>query len=523
MVIPIGDENPRAANPVVSWGYAAALGLAYLAAASGAWPVSHGPAFFLSPLLAPDPVSLVWSILAIVIFADNVEDRIGPGYMACLLVGAGWIGAASRELVPWAGAAGPFGRAFAGTREAGAPSAAVAVAVAYAVLFPLHQIRFFHVFGGRRRRTLLNMFDDRPSMPSTFYLNASTGIFLWGLGILAAAIAGPRTSGDLLAACLAAAGGFGTGIAIRTKFGHPAFPAEIEAPAQIWRGSASAPESPAPRYVAPKPFALPKPFEPRGWAVLRETDELFDVGRLGRIVAKATGEVVADATRRIRQTRGVLARGLSAGRAQGLARELAENGIPAFAVDEAATGGLPQAQNALSCGCGSGGLEFDLEGGRKAAVNWGDVAMIAAARIDQIDTQASLAPGAVDPLHSPAVTLRERITQTTLIDVVTHRPPARLRVARQEASFGGGSDASSAGFRQFAGSVVKYRGATPVNKGVSVIAGRGAWGYLAFQIPAAYEEYLWWLLQVIRHRSGAAQPQPEAPGGPPAPSTSYLE
>jgi hypothetical protein len=176
---------------------------------------------------------------------------------------------------------------------------------------------------------------------------------------------------------------------------------------------------------------------------------------------------------------------------------------------------------AASAGAGPPGFEFEFEG-RKAALAWGEVAVVAAARVVEEDEQATVVDARPDAPVPPQTLVTRRVTQTTLIDVVTHRPARRFRIARQEATAGGAGDLSSAGFRGFAASVLKHRGAAPLNKGLSVIAGRGAWGYLSFPSHAAYEEYLWWLLHVIRRRSGAAAgPKPPAPG--PASRASWLE
>ena len=522
MVIPIGDENPRSTTPVVSWTFAALIAVTYPMFAAAGFVPSGPVGFFLSPVLAPDPVTVVWSILALMIFADNVEDRLGPLFHACLLTGAGWIAAAARAIAWSPGGHSWFGRGGLDMPYSGAAAAATAAAIAYAIIFPLHQIKFFHVFNGRRRhRGLFSLVDNRPPVSDTFFVSASVGIFLWGLGILLGAFASPHTPAEMLSLFLATAAGLGAGTYVRATQPHASLPSEIEPAAPVLPSPPAAGRGMEQRWVSPKPMRAPEPFKPRGWSVLRETDELYDVGRLGRVTAKFTGEPVADATRRIRQTRGVVARGLTGERARQLAAAVTAEGLPAFAIDEEATGGLPEAQFTTSCACGPGGIEFEFEGRPKVSISWGDVSMIAAARIDEEDEVTNLVEG--PETAAPAVTTRRRITQTTLIDVITHRPPARLRVARQEAGFLGGADASSGGFRQFAASVLKHRGATPVNKGLSVIAGRGSWGYLAFPLPASYEEYLWWLLQVIRHRAGVAAAPAASRAGEGAPPATWLE
>ncbi|MCE9584844.1 MAG: hypothetical protein K8T20_20330 [Planctomycetes bacterium] len=538
MVIPIGDENPRSRTPWVSWTFAVLTGMGYLLFLSSRRPIGGAFEFFISPVLASDPLTAAWSILAFVILADNVEERLGPLFHACLLIGAGWAGAAARamggpsELRPLLGMASvpfPF---------SGAGAAATAAAVAYAILFPLHQVKFFNLLAPRRRYrwSVFDMFDSGSNAVSeTFYVTSPFGILLWGLGMLAGAFLGSRTGGTLASLIVGAMAGLGAGFLVRIKSGQPAFPSELEEPVAVpARSTAAAPlaasatgevSSPATwDRVAPKPLQAPPPFAIGGWAVLRETDELYDVGRLGRVAAKYMGVPVADATRRIRQTRGVLARRLDRDRALAMAKAVTDAGVPAFAVWEEQVGGLPEAQMATSCGCNAGGMEFDLEGGRKAAFGWGDVAVITAARVDEKDQNVTVVDSNPAGMDAPAILTRDRVTQTTLIDVVTLKPPARFRVARQEAALGGAGDLSSAGFRQFATSALKNRGAAPVNKGLSVIASRGSWGYLAFDNATSYEEYLWWLLQVIRRRSGRPADGPAA--APPASgnaAAAYLE
>lgn len=538
MVLPIGDENPRSRQPWVSWTFAALTAASYLFFVVGRTPPSGALGFFLSPVLAPDVVTVVWCVLALLIFADNVEDRLGPLFHACLLMGSGWIGAAIRA-ADTSGAQPLLGRVVIPLPFAGAAAAAATAAVAYSVLFPLHQIKFWHIFTPRRRhRGLLALMDSYESSPvsDTFYVTSPVGILLWGLGVLAGAFLGLRTGGELAALLWGAVAGAGAGFALRVKAGPSALPQELEAPPAFpsvpaWAapptegiasmGPLTSAQTPSPAsysYVAPKPLQAPPPFATGGCAVLRETDELYDVGQLGRIAAKYMGIPVADATRRIRQTRGVLARNLDRDRAVEMAKAVTAAGVPAFAVSEEKTGGLPEALMAGSCGCNSKGMEFELGDGRKAFVAWNEVAVIAAARVDEKDQALSLFD--LDPSgpKSPAVLTHERLTQTTLIDVVTNGKSMRFRVARQEAVQGGAGDISSAGFREFAASCLKNRGAAPVNKGLSVIAKRGSWGYLAFDNPASYEEYLWWLLQVIRRRSApAAEQRPGAAGA------SYLE
>ncbi|NUN51107.1 MAG: hypothetical protein HUU15_20065, partial [Candidatus Brocadiae bacterium] len=264
---------------------------------------------------------------------------------------------------------------------------------------------------------------------------------------------------------------------------------------------------PAPSPLPEKALPAPEVFELSGWAVLRESDELHDVGLLGRIAARFMGVPVADATRRIRQTRGVIARGLAEDAARTLAAELSGNGVPAFAVDERASGGLPELAYVRSCTCGPEGLQFETPEGVKGTCPWRQILVIAAARLDEED-EFLVNTGEIENPFSGFGSMpstSRRVTHTTVIDAVVAHPPARIRIA--------GRDASAAGLRPFAASILDARGSTPVNKGLSVIAGRGSWGYLAFSSPRAFEEHLWWLTQVIRRRSAPRAAEPPAPGG----------
>jgi membrane associated rhomboid family serine protease len=520
MVIPIGDENPRSTTPVVTWTAAALCALGYAGSSMAEGAPAGGLGFLVSPFVATDPLSLAWVILALLIFGDNVEERLGRIPCGAFLIVAGWVGTTARAFGPPVEPMARTGRLLLSAPHAGAAATAVAVAIAYAVIFPLHQIRFFHVF--TRRRSLLGQLFDEPARNNEFHVSAPIGFLLWGLGILGGAMLGPRTAADIGALLAGAVVGVVAAAGARFFAAASGGVAELEPvpPAVPMRRSAA--EVQVQKWVlSPKPLRAPDPFSVSGWAVLRESEELFDVGRLGRVVARFTGEIVADATRRIRHTRGVLARGMDRAKAEGLAAALRGEGLASFALDEAATGGLPEPRFAGRCACGGDHVEFELQGGEKVAVAWTDVAVISGAHFNESDDQIEIADDNPWNLRqATAAVTRTRITQTTVIDVVTARPFGRFRIARQEATTPGAGDLSSSGFRELACALLERRGAAPVNRGLSVIAGRGSWGYLAFTAQGAYEEYLWWLLQVIRRRA-VAPPSMAAPTA--APQVSWLE
>jgi hypothetical protein len=53
---------------------------------------------------------------------------------------------------------------------------------------------------------------------------------------------------------------------------------------------------------------------------------------------------------------------------------------------------------------------------------------------------------------------------------------------------------------------VEHRGAVPINTGVKVLHGGGRWGYLKFVSERDFDDYCWWLVQLLAVRRTQARP-----------------
>jgi hypothetical protein len=246
--------------------------------------------------------------------------------------------------------------------------------------------------------------------------------------------------------------------------------------------------------------------------VIRLTEELADVSELGRIVARHTGEYFADVTRRIRVTRGLLVRQVDPQVARAVVEDLAARGTAAAAVDLARTPELPPASLLAGAGCSSQGCEFQPRDGPPVKLPWSRLGLIAAGQFESRRLVADLSPrpaGAGDHLVGAPLGHVEKTQVTTMIDFVTRGPRARYRLCREDTNFRLMAVQAEAepdsGFRGFLRALLRHRGATPVNTGVKVLDGGGKWGYLRFRAERDFDDYCWWLWQLLAWRRTQAQ------------------
>ncbi|KAF0240000.1 MAG: rhomboid family [Planctomycetota bacterium] len=498
LLLPISDDNPTQRRPVVMQAILAInVAVWILAVATGT-----GAAVFLKLGLVPGNFSFVnlitsqfihtgifhlaGNMLFFWIFADNVEDRFGRGWFLLMYLASGAVGAIVHAI------------AVSGTDHAliplgGASGAISGVLAAYLVFYPQQPVRIFY---------LIFIY------PGFFHVRA-----LWVIGVYAAeqVVMILITRGQGGVAYWAHIGGFGAGLAFaladRMKRG---LPEEILPAGEGWKRRIGKQPSGVTRIwkrlgaealvrpAAPElpPIEVPFARIAQGWTVLRADDSLADVSAIASLVSRVTGEPLADVSRRIRATRGVLARGLSDQSAALLVKTLAASGgPPAFAVDESAAGPLPPPASASTAAAGPDGFVLEMAEGGKWAVPWTRVAAVYAARLDRRDPRASGG-------------FTERFIETTLVDVVTRNPEGRIRLAQDvERSAAAASERATPAMQAFCASILRHRGSIPVNNGVAVAAGRGNWGYLRFPGEADYEDYAWWLAQLIRARSRGGIPE----------------
>ncbi|MCE9584843.1 MAG: rhomboid family intramembrane serine protease [Planctomycetes bacterium] len=501
LLLPISDENPTQRRPFVTHTLLAVNVLVYLIGLLTGTSEQIFQKFGLVPnnfhffnlvssqFIHAGILHLAGNMLFLWIFGDNVEDRLGRGWYLLMYLASGAAGAIGHAI------------AVAGTEIAqvplgGASGAISGVLAAYMIFYPNQPVRIFYLI-------LL--------YPGFFHVRA-----LWVIGVFAGqqVLMIALTRGHDHVAYWAHLVGFivGAGFALADRWVN-GMPAETLAAGAGWkpwrsgRGTSSAsrifraPPAIPPMELPPAPsFEVPMARVAEGWAVLRADDALVDVSALSAVVARVTGEPVVDAARRIRSTRGVLARGLTVEKARAT-RDLlkAARGPAAFLVDETAAPPFPPAAAASSAAAGPPGFQFDMADGGKWTVPWNRVVAVFAARLDR----RAPAPASGTKLYTRAM---ERFIETTLVDVITRNPEGRIRLAQDTERFGPAArDESTAEMQAFCSSILRHRGAVPLNNGVAVVAGKGSWGYLRFSGEGDYEDYAWWLFQLISARSSVGK------------------
>lgn len=569
-IIPLHDRNPRECRPYATWtlmGLLTVLGVlhAWAPASFTAWagllPGTAGlRALMVSPWIPAGLADLVVALLFLWIFADNLEDRFGwPGFIAAYVAWTAIGGLAHLLLAPSSG-----------TPYLGPAYAVSGVLGAYVALFPTHEVRSINLLrlglAGHRRGQIFSELIFGPTAAEDIeideYLPAWTAIAGWAMLQLALFFAGGNAAWPWVHLVLLAAGA-ATALGLKSllgftvaapetdpaapvlprrhggpgQVGAPAPPPQrytvqpVAGPAPVRPAAPVAPGAPPPLETAPAETALslepeappapaPGPDEP--CSVIRLTDEIRDVGLLGRTVAQHTGELFADVTRRLRVTRGFVVRELPRARAEALARALTQAGIAAAAVPLSLARELPAPAPVAGAGCDAGGFVFETRSAGAVQVRWSEVSFVAAA---QFRHNARLAaPGAgidagslglggsewAGSEYAGAATPApaEYVERTTpVVDVVSYKRGERWRVVSGECHFrpmavAGGP---APNLRGFAREVAARRGAVPVNAGVKVLAQSGLWGYLDFRSERDFDDYCRWLSLVILHRQAAGR------------------
>lgn len=511
MILPIHDDNPRTIQPWFSW---AILTIQV----AGAWV-----AFFAHPLaslFAIGPTELVsnhpskyffipaFLYIAFIggclwVFADNLEDRLGRLGFLALYVMSGLMGALAEDVVTQSP---DNGFAVASTS---------AVISCYVFLFPKRPVTFIYPSMSRGTEQIVGMGSVRASWALPTWLSAQMMTYLLP-------VVPTCPAATLIGLVIGGATGY-VGSQLR-----PDNPYELEEliagsgferlsdvpidPNASKKTKADTDEEPVgdpgPIILPPLPAADPSIAAPApegfDWAVIRVTDELRDVGALGRKIQKKTGELLYDVTRRLRTSRGILVPKCSREEAMAWAEEFTHQGTDCAAVRWDPNQPGPN-HVARSVAWTDRSIAFELGDGALYDFAWRQCALFVGAQL--VDEELRLEPSD-DPQSNIAVT-RVRKRAWPLIECyVRSRKSAttmRLRCSKHQTRFLG-----NAGDRQgilgFADAILRHRGATPMNAGVQVIANRGTWGHLHFDLAHGLEEYSAWLLHVMQwHRQQSGE------------------
>jgi membrane associated rhomboid family serine protease len=453
MLLPIGDENPRERTPYVNYVLLGANIAAFLLTAFDREVVARYAlvasrpeplTFVTSMFLHANLMHLAGNMVFLWIFGDNVEDRLGHlGYAAFYL--AAGLAAAFLQLATLPARVPELESIGLSPRDVpmlGASGAISGVVGAYVVFFPRHQVKLLVFFG--------------------FWIQTFLVPAFWWIGFWFAEQLLFSRLGYSGVAYMAHIGGFlaglgAGGIARAVQSGsRPSAPV----PEEIREASRGGPGRGPFITLADAPEIEWVDEPPERWAVLRLADALPGVSRVAKVTAATTGERPAEVADRLQSSRGLIAKGLPRSGAERVVRDLRGLGVPAAAVpiDRSTLPPVP--------------------------------ARVEAARWDASVLQLRVRGREVHvPWPTPFLYLGARVEGTPFIDLLLGRREAfRLALA------------DPADLADLARAIVARREGAALNEGVRVLAHGGSWGWLSFRSHSQYDDYVFWVYNLILSR-----------------------
>ncbi len=456
MLLPIGDENPRERIPYVNYALLAAnVAVFFLFCMPERAAETVFARYALKPseprlvtllssmFLHANLLHLAGNMLFLWIFGDNVEDRLGhAGYAAFYL--ASGLAAAFSHIATTGSPNVPL---------VGASGAVSGVVGAYAVFFPRHRVKMLLWFW--------------------FYFNVLYIPAFWWIGfwflqqvLFAAFDVGP-------VAYAAHIGGFtaGAAVALLVRAARSAFDlAARRLPSEIREASGYRP-SRRPFITIEDDEGIDFLDDPGDrYAVLRLADDLHHVSRIAATAAAVTSEDPRRVARRLEATRGLISKDVPRSAAERIQRELRRFGLPAAIIHMSAANRPPRPAPA-------------------AAMAWDDAFI------------RFTAAGEVMPVlwTAPFLYLGARVGRLEFIDVFVSRRaafrvgggiPMRRIDAFMRREF-------QAGIDDFADAVIRRRSGAAINEGVRILGNGGRWGWLNFGTQEDYEDYAYWIYNII--------------------------
>ncbi|HVR85006.1 MAG TPA: rhomboid family intramembrane serine protease [Planctomycetota bacterium] len=463
MFIPIGDDNPTERTPFVNYALIAVNIAVFLLFSLGdsdgssaiRWAMVpadlHWQTLFTNLFLHAGWMHLIGNMWFLWIFGDNVEDRLGHlGYIAFYFV----CGLA-------ADAAHILSNPTSDVPTLGASGAISGVMGAYALFYPRQPVR-----------TLIWFW--------TVYI-IRTPAFIWiGLWFVQQVLLNvltPRGSG---VAYLAHIGGFiaGGALALAVKAAGKSWPSEKGGlpPQEDLPGGHRRPFLPVPDEAEIEWIDEPGD----SYSVLRLDEDPAVIGQIAQVVHAVTGEDPADIAQRLVITRGMIARRIPREAAESIQRDLQGRGIPSAKI-------LHNRANLPPPATPVEGVSWDA---RSLRFRSGD-------QIVQI------------PWPAPFLWIGARSEGQAFIDVFVNRRSAfRVLDARStlltEVDASGRTEVSRS-FPDFARAILGSASGADLNEGVAIAAGQSAWGRLDFPEHSDYDDYVFWLYNLILARSSRAR------------------
>lgn len=249
------------------------------------------------------------------------------------------------------------------------------------------------------------------------------------------------------------------------------------------------------------------------YAVIRQTDERIDISQVGRLVAKALDVPLAQATRELRRSPGVLVEELEGTRAVGLARSLQEINIPVLVIKRKDLVSLPQPQAATSADFDAGGLRF-LVARQVVTRRWEDVLLISGGRVETERREKIVERGprryyggvGRSPIqYDDGRRVRYKAVKESelLVDFFMVEPWSAYRIKQRHFNIRLARERlgkkAPTSFLATARKILKFGHGLAMSKGM-LLLGRKAttrqWREATFRSLEEFEKYNWWLLQL---------------------------
>jgi len=248
------------------------------------------------------------------------------------------------------------------------------------------------------------------------------------------------------------------------------------------------------------------------YAIIRQTDERFDITQVGRLVAKAKGIPLAQATREIRRSPSVLVEELEGSRAVGLARRLQAINIPVLVIKRKDLISLPKPQAATNADFDAHGLRF-LVAGQVVTRKWEDVFLISGGRVETERREREIEHGprryygvghfAVRYDDGRRVRYKAVKESQFVVDLFMVEPWSAYRLEQRHFNTTLArkrlGEKAPANFREVVREILKFGHGLAMSKGM-LLLGRKAttreWREATFRSLEEFEKYNWWLLQL---------------------------
>ncbi|MBI2931925.1 MAG: rhomboid family intramembrane serine protease [Planctomycetes bacterium] len=462
MFLPIGDENPREKTPVVNYALLAANILTFLALC---FPepsprviatLALVPArlelsdLITSMFLHANLAHLAGNMLFLWIFGDNVEDKLGHVLYLLFYVAAG-LAASFLHIATLADSTVPM---------LGASGAISGVVGAYVLFFPRHNIRMLLWFG--------------------FFIDILLVQAFWWAGIWFLTQLAFGLLGFAGVAYWAHIGGFVAGVGVAAIWKYLLFPAQfgLHGPDEPYptdllassRTRGTRPTVGRPLVTIDLPPSEFAREEHTRFAILRMEDDVSHAGRIAELAADAAGIAESTTLRRLRTSRGVVARDLDRSSAERVHEALHRAGIPTLLLPDDRSSRPPAPSTPEGLAWDAFQLRFrhrnDL-----LSIPWPTPFLYLGASVGH------------RPFIDIFVTAHER-------QRITDEIPLRFVDADSRTE-------RPASLRAFATHLIRLRRGALINEGVRVLASHGTWGWLAFQNEEGYEDYAFWAYNLI--------------------------